>query len=49
LGGNKDKKEDEKKQNDIFNSIPMEIKNQVNEKILYYENMLITENIKHYV
>ena len=45
---NKEKEEEEeKKQNDIFNSVPMEIKNQESENILYYENMLITENIKH--
>ena len=38
---------EEEKQNDIFNSVPMEIQNEENQDILYYENLLITENIKH--
>ena len=40
-------KNEEEKQNDIFNSVPMEIQKQENQDILYYENLLITENIKH--
>ena len=43
---NKNEKEEEK-QNDIFNSVPMEIKNQENQDILYYESQLITEKIKN--
>ena len=43
---NNDKNEnEEEKQNDIFNSVPMEIKNQEKQDILYYENQLITEKI----
>ena len=38
---------EEEKQNDIFNSVPMEIKNQENQDILYYESQLITEKIKY--
>ena len=49
--GNNDKnheiKEKEEKQNDIFNSVPMEIKSQENQDLLYYENQLITEKIKY--
>ena len=45
---NNDKNEnEEEKQNDIFNSVPMEIKNQEKQDILYYENQLITEKIKY--
>ena len=45
---NNDKSEkEEEKQNDIFNSVPMEIKNQENQDLLYYENQLITERIKY--
>ena len=45
---NSDKNEkEEEKQNDIFNSVPMEIKNQEKQDILYYENQLITEKIKY--
>jgi hypothetical protein len=45
---NNDKNEnEEEKQNDIFNSVPMEIKNQEEQDILYYENQLITEKIKY--
>ena len=39
---------EEEKQDDIFNSVPMEIKNQENrDDLLYYENQLITEQIKY--
>ena len=38
---------EEGKQNDIFNSVPMEIKNEENQAILYYENQLIKEQIKY--
>ena len=45
---NKNLNEEEEKENDIFNSvIPMEIQNQENQDILYYQDLLITENIKH--
>ena len=45
---NNDKNEnEEEKQNGIFNSVPMEIKNQEKQDILYYENQLITEKIKY--
>ena len=45
---NSDRNEkEEEKQNDIFNSVPMEIKNQEKQDILYYENQLITEKIKY--
>ena len=41
-------KEDKDKENDIFNSLPpMEIQNQENQDILFYQNLFITENIKH--
>ena len=37
-----------KKENEIFNSvIASEIQNQENQNILYYQKLLITENIKH--
>ena len=38
---------EEEKQNDIFNSLPMEIQRQDNQELLYYQNLHITENIKH--
>ena len=44
---NNKNEEEEKKENEIFNSVPMEIQNQENQDILYYQNLLITENIKH--
>ena len=45
---NNDKNEnEEEKQNDIFNSVPMEIKKQENQDLLYYENQLIAEKIKY--
>ena len=37
----------EEKQNDIFNSVPIEIKKEENQDLLYYENQLITEQIKY--
>ena len=40
-------KQKEEKQNDIFNSVPMEIKKQENQDLLYYENQLIAEKIKY--
>lgn len=39
--------EDEQKQNDIFNSLPMEIQNQDNQENIFYENLYIKENIKN--
>ena len=39
--------EEEQKKNDIFNSLPMEIQNQDNEKKIFYENLYIKENIKN--
>ena len=45
---NNDKNEkEEEKQNDIFNSVPIEIKKEENQDLLYYENQLITEQIKY--
>ena len=35
-----------KNENEIFNSLPMEIQNQESEDIIYYEKLLILENIK---
>ena len=43
---NKNEKEEEK-QNDIFNSVPIEIKKEENLILKYYENQLITEQIKY--
>lgn len=43
---NKNEKEEEK-QNDIFNSVPIEIKKEENQILKYYENQLITEQIKY--
>ena len=43
---NKNEKEEEK-QNDIFNSVPIEIKKEENQNLIYYENQLITEQIKY--
>jgi hypothetical protein len=44
----KDKIEkEEEKQNDIFNAVPIEIKSEENQDILYYENLLIKQNIKY--
>ena len=37
----------EEKQNDIFNSVPIEIKKEENQDLIYYENQLITEQIKY--
>ena len=42
----KNEKEEEK-QNDIFNSVPIEIKKEENQILKYYENQLITEQIKY--
>ena len=38
---------EEEKQNDIFNSVPIEIKKEENQILKYYENQLITEQIKY--
>ena len=43
---NKNEKEEEK-QNNIFNSVPIEIKKEENLILKYYENQLITEQIKY--
>ena len=37
----------EEKQNDIFNSVPIEIKKEENQDLIYYENQLRTEQIKY--
>ena len=44
---NQQNKKEEEKQNDIFNAVPMAIKNQENQDLIYYENQLITEKIKY--
>jgi len=46
---NKNAEEEEQKQNqnDIFNSLPMEIQNQDNQEMIFYENLYLKENIKN--
>ena len=46
INNNNNEKEEEK-QNDIFNSVPIEIKKEENQNLIYYENQLITEQIKY--
>ena len=44
---NNNNEKEEEKQNDIFNSVPIEIKKEENQNLIYYENQLITEQIKY--